>query len=59
MVPLRLEAQGQTVRVVYATAQGELVLSQRLVDGRIEVTLLAPAGFSPDSLARLRSKVRE
>ena len=59
MVPLRLEAQGQTVRVVYATAQGELVLSQRLVDGRIEVSLLAPPGFSPDSLARLRSKVRE
>jgi len=59
MVPLRLEAQGQTVRVVYATAQGELILSQRLVDGRVEVTLLAPAGFSPDSLARLRSRVRE
>jgi hypothetical protein len=59
MVPLRLEAQGQTVRVVYATAQGELVLSQRLVDGRVEVSLLAPPGFSPDSLARLRSKVRE
>lgn len=59
MVPLRLEALGQTVRVVYATAQGELVLSQRLIDGRIEVSLLAPPGFSPDSLARLRSKVRE
>jgi len=59
MVPLRLEAQGETVRVVYAVAQGELVLSQRLVDNRIEVTLLAPPGFPTDSLARLRSKVRE
>ena len=59
MVPLRLEAQGQTVRVVYGTAQGELVLSQRLVDGKVTATLIAPPGFPADSLERLRAKVRE
>ena len=59
LVPLRLEAQGQTVRVVYAVAQGELVLSQQLVDGRIVVVLSGPPGFPADSLAKLRARVRE
>lgn len=59
LVPLRLEAQGQTIRVVYAVAQGELVLSQQLIDGRVAYQLIAPAGFSADSLAKLRSRVRE
>jgi hypothetical protein len=59
MVPLRLEAQGPDVRVVYPAAQGELVLSQQLIDGRIVVRLLAPPGFPADSLARLRARVRE
>ncbi|HEV8598161.1 MAG TPA: hypothetical protein VGQ69_02265 [Gemmatimonadales bacterium] len=59
LIPLRLEAQGLFVRVVYATAQGELVLSQQLVDGRVEYRLIAPAGFPADSLARLKARVRE
>jgi hypothetical protein len=59
LVPLRLEAQGPAVRVVYQAAQGELVLSQRLVDGRVVFELIAPPGFPADSLARLRARVRE
>ena len=59
LVPLRLEALGESVRVIYATAQGELVLSQRLVDGKVTATLIAPPGFPADSLERLRAKVRE
>lgn len=56
LVPLRLEAQGVTVRVVYP---GELILSQQLIDGRVTFQLIAPPGFAPDSLAKLRAKVRE
>lgn len=59
LVPLRLEAQGLTVRVVYSLQQGELMLSQQLIDGRVTFQLIAPPGFSPDSLAKLRAKVRE
>jgi len=59
LYPLRLEALGLTVRVVYSTTQGELVLSQQLVDGRVEYRLLAPPGFPADSLARLKARVRE
>ncbi|HTL04501.1 MAG TPA: zf-HC2 domain-containing protein [Gemmatimonadales bacterium] len=59
LVPLRLEAQGQTVRVVYGVAQGELVLSQQLIDGRIVAVLSAPPGFPADSLSKLRARVRE
>lgn len=59
LVPLRLEAQGPYVRVVYPSAQGELVLQQQLIDGRVAHTLLAPTGFPIDSLARLRARVRE
>jgi len=59
LVPLRLEAQGPYVRVIYRLGQGELVLSQQLIDGRVVYTLVAPPGFSADSLARLRARVRE
>ena len=58
-IPLRLEAQGPYVRVVYPLAQGELILSQQLIDGRVVFTLIAPPGFPRDSLARLRARVRE
>jgi len=59
LVPLRLEAQGQTIRVVYALVQGELLLSQQLIDGRVVFQLIAPPGFPADSLGRLRARVRE
>jgi len=59
LVPLRLEAQGQSIRVVYALGQGELVLSQQLIDGRVVFQLIAPPGFPADSLARLRARVQE
>jgi anti-sigma factor RsiW len=59
LVPLRLEAQGASVRVVYALDQGELILSQQLIDGRLEYRLIPPVGFPADSLARLRARVRD
>ena len=59
LIPIRLEAAGATVRVIYPAAGGELVLSQELRDGRLVVTLTAPAGFPADSLERLRAMVRE
>jgi len=59
MVPLRLEAQGAEVRIVYPAAEGELVLAQQLIDGRIVFRLLAPPRFPADSLVRLRARIRE
>jgi hypothetical protein len=59
LVPLRLEGRGVTVRVVYAVSQGELVLSQQLIDGKVDWRLIAPPGFPADSLARLKARVRE
>ena len=59
MVPDRIEALGQEVRVVYPLATGELVLTQRLSNGRVSHLLVAPAGFPADSLERLRARIRE
>jgi hypothetical protein len=59
LTPLRLEVTGTEVRVVYAFASGELALEQWLVDGRISYRLVAPTDFPPDSLKRLRERVRE
>jgi hypothetical protein len=59
MIPDRLEVLGGTVRVVYRTGFGELLLSQELVDGRVQFTLVPPRGFPTDSLDRLRNRVRE
>ena len=59
LIPTRLEAQGTEVRVVYPTAQGELILRQELVNGVLVFRLSAPPGFPADSLERLRLLVRE
>jgi predicted anti-sigma-YlaC factor YlaD len=59
LIPSRLEAQGNEVRVVYPTAQGELILRQELVNGRLVFRLSGPPGFPADSLERLRARVRE
>lgn len=59
LVPSRLEAQGPEVRVVYPAAQGELILHQELVNGRLVFRLTGPPGFPADSLERLRERVRE
>lgn len=59
MVPLRLEWREPYVQVVYPAVQGELVLQQQLIDGRVVFQLVPPRGFPADSLARLRSKVKE
>ncbi|MBA3575775.1 MAG: hypothetical protein H0W37_12645 [Pseudonocardiales bacterium] len=58
LVPVRLEARGREVRVIYPLAQGELVLAQAVVDGVPIVRLTAPEGFPADSLAVLRRKVQ-
>jgi hypothetical protein len=59
LVPLRLELREPYVRVVYPAAQGELVLQQQLIDGRVVFQIIPPRGFPADSLARLRAKVKE
>ena len=59
MIPDRLEILGRTVRVVYRTGFGELLLSQELLDGTLRDTLIAPLGFPADSLERLRRRVRD
>lgn len=59
LIPTRLEAQGTEVRVVYPTEQGELILRQELVNGRLVFRLSGPPGFPADSLERLRARVRE
>ena len=59
MIPERLEILGNTVRVVYRTGLGELLLAQELQDGTVRFNLIAPRGFPADSLERLRARVRE
>ena len=59
MIPDRLEILGRTVRVVYRTGFGELLLSQELLNGIVRDTLLAPRDFPADSLERLRRRVRD
>lgn len=59
MIPDRLELLGHTVRVVYRTGFGELLLAQELQDGMVRFNLIAPRGFPADSLERLRARVRE
>ncbi len=57
MVPTRLESRGAEVRVVYRVVEGELILAQQLVDGAPVVRIVAPAGFSADSVVKLRKQV--
>lgn len=59
MIPERLEILGNTVRVVYRTGFGDLLLAQELQDGTVRFNLIAPRGFPADSLERLRARVRE
>ena len=59
LIPERLEIMGSTVRVVYRTGFGELLLAQELQDGTVRFNLIAPRGFPADSLERLRARVRE
>ena len=59
LVPLRLEALGADVRVVYPLRSGELVLAERLENGKLTYRLVAPAGFPGDSLEKLRLRVRD
>ena len=59
MIPERLEIAGTTVRVVYRTGFGELLLAQEIQDGKLRFTLIPPRGFPADSLERLRERIRE
>jgi hypothetical protein len=59
LVPLRLELREPYVRVVYPAAQGDLVLQQQLIDGRVVFQIIPPRGFPADSLTRLRARVKE
>jgi hypothetical protein len=58
MVPLRLDAAGDEVIVVYQVIWGDVLLSQRRVGERIEWRLTGPAGYPADSLAVLRARVK-
>jgi hypothetical protein len=53
LVPLRLEAAGPVVRVVYGLTGGTLLLEQQRQGDSVAVRLVAP-GLNPDSLARVR-----
>lgn len=58
LVPSRLEALGDTVRVGYVVARGrEVWLRQFRVGDTLAFTLLAPPDFPADSLARLAARV--
>ena len=59
LIPHRLEAVGDTIRVVYPTGFGDLVLSQRLEHGTLRYTLIAPRDFPADSVEKLRARIRE
>jgi len=59
LVPVRLELREPYVRVVYPAAQGDLVLQQQLIDGRVVFQIIPPPGFPADSLARLQARVKE
>jgi hypothetical protein len=58
LVPIRLEALGDTVRVAYRVERGrEIWLRQFRVGDTVAYTLLAPPDFPADSLASLTSRV--
>ncbi|HEV8357562.1 MAG TPA: zf-HC2 domain-containing protein [Gemmatimonadales bacterium] len=60
LVPLRVEALGARVRVIYVIAGGgELALEQWRSDTGLSWKLSAPPGFPADSLQRLTARVRE
>lgn len=58
LVPTRLEALGDTVRVTYRVGRGrDIWLRQFRVGETVAFTLLAPPDFPADSLANLTSRV--
>ena len=59
LIPERLETVGETIRVVYPTGFGDLVLSQRLENGTLRYTLIVPRDFPADSVEKLRARIRE
>ena len=59
MIPLRLEAIGPVVQIVYPLAEEKLLLIQQVENDQVVYRLVAPAEFPLDSLERLRARVRE
>lgn len=58
LVPARLEALADEVRVIYPVSGGDLQLIQRRTADSLTWRLAAPAGFPADSLAQLRARVQ-
>jgi hypothetical protein len=59
LVPIRVEALGPRIRVVYPLGRRELYLEQwRTADG-VRWSLSAPGGLPADSLEQLKARVRE
>jgi hypothetical protein len=56
MAPIRLEAAGLVVRVIYLLDRGELVLQQQRDGDSVVVRLTGP--LTSDSLAKLQARVR-
>lgn len=57
--PVRIEAVGEWVRVIYGGPSGEFRLEQTRVDDRIAWRLMVPAGFPAESLAAIRRRVND
>jgi hypothetical protein len=58
LIPSRLEALGDTVRVGYRVGRGQEVwLRQFRVGDTVAFALLPPPGFPADSLARLTARI--
>lgn len=58
LVPERLLAAGDIVRVVYPASDGLIVLEQERRADVVVVTLTGPPSVTPDSLAVLRGRIR-
>jgi len=60
LVPSRLEALGDTVRLAYRVGRGREVvwLQQFRVGDTVAFALIPPAGFPADSLARLTARIK-
>jgi hypothetical protein len=58
LVPMGVEAAGGVVRVLYPADGGPLLLEQRIEGDSVVVRLWGPPGIGPDSLAKLRQRVK-
>jgi hypothetical protein len=59
LVPIRVEALGPRIRVVYPLGRRELYLEQWRTANGVSWSLSAPGGLPADSLEQLKARVRE